>query len=208
MFNSRAICFFLLSFLVINTSFLLAQSEEGDFEYSKKITLQASLDFPASSFANYYKMGYGINAMAEFYWFDEYPDLALTGGISLATFSGKNNDQTGQSVSDTKYDSFSIKIGGYYYIFRTDLFDIYAGLLIGVHFLKGTNTYYGGASTTQNYGGDNAETKFGYSPLIGATYPMGKSYGLNLTLRYNDVTHPNLKPTHFSIYGGISLYLD
>ena len=209
MLKSKLNYLLIISLILVSTTLSYAEEESG--YYTKKLTLQASLDFPNGSFGNYYKMGYGLNGAAEFYFFDDYPDLSLTGALSLAEWAGKSNDTQGPNVQDTKYDSFSIKIGAYYYIFRIDAIDIYAGLLFGFHFLKATNPYYQGSSTTTNYGGDNSESKFGYSPLIGATYSLDKKYGINLTLRYNDVTHLtylNFKPTHLSIYAGISMFLE
>ncbi len=203
-------------FLTAALIFILTVSLQAqDVPKKTKVSVHANLNFPVGDF-DQYDLAIGFAGMIEHQFFPKMPELALTASVHLVNFDMKSNDDYGKNVNDQQFQTFGIKAGALYYFLYTETFELFAGADLGVYLTKGLRTYYQGVS----YGGsgDEAEGRFGFSPVVGMDYILSPSFSINGQLRYSYLTSvesrvtqegvgvsPEIAPTFFSIYVGIAM---
>lgn len=224
-----AIIFIIFAF---NISFLIAQDSKNI-----KVSVHGNLNIPTGQFGSGvttsdaegkttkepgYDMSIGFAGMVEYPLLKSIPELAFTGSVHLANFESSSNADVGRDVNDVQFQTFGIKVGVLYYYLIKDEFELFAGGDFGVYLTKGLKTYYGtsGGNPYLGGGGDQAEGRFGFSPVIGGDYVLSPSFSINAALRYTYLTSVepkvdqqykqvtiDLSPTYFSFYIGVALYL-
>lgn len=211
------------SFLIIFTiifsfsSFSLVHAQDQKLT---KVTVHANVNAPIGDFGKDYDISIGFDGMIEHVFFENMPELALTASVHLINFDNKRNADIGRDVNDIQFQTFGIKAGALYYFLSLEQFEFFAGADMGLYLTKGLRTYYGNTgSGSMGNTGDQAEARFGFSPVVGGDYLMGSAFSVNVALRYNylssvtpkltqnsQLVNIEIAPTFFSLYVGLALY--
>jgi hypothetical protein len=86
------------------------------------------------------------------------------------------------------------------YLFKSNKFVPYAGIGLGVYYIRGKSV-----SSSMEYETENA-WHFGFSPEVGITIPfIISNFGLNINTKYNMAVKTNNAPTHSWFSFGIGL---
>jgi opacity protein-like surface antigen len=136
---------------------------------------------PSGDFSNAANFGIGGLAVG-MYDVDQNLTLTLTAGYMK--FSGKDFVVNGQTIK-TDLSAVPVLVGARYYLIPPGDMRVYGQANLGMYFLSAS------ASTTvsgTNISASTSESKFGFSPILGAEFKAGEKMCIDVHANYTSIS--------------------
>jgi hypothetical protein len=166
---------------------------QGPSQWSLGVGAEGGL--PTGDFNNVSSFGIGGMVFAGYNGFD--PAFQMTLSSGYVKFSGKDYPDGLGGTVNTSYSVIPIIVGGKYYFMPGDT-RVYGQVNVGLYLLN--------ASASGSFSGSTSETKFGFSPVLGAQFKAGDKMAVDVHANYTNIMTDGSSTSYIGF--GIGLVFD